>query len=423
MSIFSTCRAARALALAGFAYAWPLATTISQAQIANELPAPPAGDGGVQRRDARSVLVPPAAENEAELPAPPALAPPALTPPAGEALAEPQDGDAARDSEVGRPAAYLGLIGDADGGGIRVLSVHEGGPAAEAGLKENDVITSVNGRKMASTEDMSDVISRHYAGDELRFDVRRGERPMQLIVTLGARISDEAATDADVGGATPNETSPAGRPRIGIHVATVTDALRAEYGVDFRAGALITAVGAGSPADRAGLPAGGVIFSIDGNPVEREEDVVNHIAASRWGQEIELGYRYNDEDYRKTVRLAPPAPVTASRAASGEARSDAGRPLTLRRRVLLPGGIIADGPAIGRIQRMIQAYGGPYIRFAPEVYVEEAPTVETPPVRTPSVDSRANDSRAGATQEELDRLRRRVTELEDELAAEKAATP
>jgi hypothetical protein len=413
MFVFSKSRAAKVLILAGIASAWPLATTVSKAQIANELPAPPAGPA------TRSVLVPPADESEAELPAPPALNPPALTPPA---LTPPREAPAGSpESEVGRQPGYLGLIGDLDSAGIRVLSVHEGGPAAAAGIRENDVITAVNGRNVATTEDMTDVISSHFAGDELQFDVRRGERPIQLTVTLGARMSDEEA--AAVAGATPSEVMPAGRPRMGIHVATVTDALRADYGVDFPAGALITAVGAGSPADRAGLPAGGVIFSIDGNPVEREEDVVNHIAASSWGQEVELGYRYNEEDYRKSVRLAPPDPATAPLGmargeALGEARIEADRPLTLRRRVLVPGGFVPGGPAVGRIQRMIQAYGGPYIRFAPEVYVEESPAIEAPPVRAPST-----NSRPGASQEELNRLRRRVTELEDELAAEKAATP
>src|SRR5580704_2076282 len=36
------------------------------------------------------------------------------------------------------------------GGGVRVASVSPGGPAAEAGVKERDVIVSVNGQKVAS---------------------------------------------------------------------------------------------------------------------------------------------------------------------------------------------------------------------------------------------------------------------------------
>jgi hypothetical protein len=97
-----------------------------------------------------------------------------------------------------------------------------------------------------------------------------------------------------------------------LHVLTVTDALRTEYGIAFPPGALVTALQTGSPADRAGIPAGAVIESIDGAAIASEEDVVNYVANSQVGQEVVITYRYNETARDATVRLEA-GPTVAAR--------------------------------------------------------------------------------------------------------------
>ncbi|HKD94241.1 MAG TPA: trypsin-like peptidase domain-containing protein [Gaiellaceae bacterium] len=56
--------------------------------------------------------------------------------------------------------AYLGVqIGDTNGAGVLVQSVTAGGPAAKAGLVPGDLITSVNGQRIATVDDLTSVDS------------------------------------------------------------------------------------------------------------------------------------------------------------------------------------------------------------------------------------------------------------------------
>ncbi|HKN63056.1 MAG TPA: trypsin-like peptidase domain-containing protein [Gaiellaceae bacterium] len=83
--------------------------------------------------------------------------------------------------------AYLGVqIGDTNGAGVLVQSVSRGGPAAKAGLAPGDVITSVNGHKTATVDDLTSVVSELKPGTTVSLAVvtQRGARKT-LHLTLG----------------------------------------------------------------------------------------------------------------------------------------------------------------------------------------------------------------------------------------------
>lgn len=72
--------------------------------------------------------------------------------------------------------------------GVLVTGVQEVSAANDAGLLEGDVITEVNGRKVATAEDLSRIVKDAHKGDYLRFYVRRfGARPFSFfaIVKVG----------------------------------------------------------------------------------------------------------------------------------------------------------------------------------------------------------------------------------------------
>ena len=83
--------------------------------------------------------------------------------------------------------AYLGVqIGDTNGAGVLVQSVTPGGPAAKAGLAPGDVITSVNGQKTATVDDLTSVVSELKPGTSVSLEVvtQRGAHKT-LHLTLG----------------------------------------------------------------------------------------------------------------------------------------------------------------------------------------------------------------------------------------------
>jgi membrane-associated protease RseP (regulator of RpoE activity) len=89
------------------------------------------------------------------------------------------------------PAAepgYLGVIADVvAGGGVQLIEVVAGGPAADSGMQTGDVIQSVNGRAVATIADLATVMQPFQANDEVTFVVRRGAQVQRVDVTLGRR--------------------------------------------------------------------------------------------------------------------------------------------------------------------------------------------------------------------------------------------
>jgi putative serine protease PepD len=85
--------------------------------------------------------------------------------------------------------AWLGLATTAStsGTGAQVGSVTAGSPAAQAGVRQGDTVTKVDGKAIAAPEDISDAIAAHAPGERIEVEVTRGDSPRTLEVTLGTR--------------------------------------------------------------------------------------------------------------------------------------------------------------------------------------------------------------------------------------------
>jgi serine protease DegQ len=69
--------------------------------------------------------------------------------------------------------------------GVIVTGAQAGGPAAEAGLRQGDVVTGVEGKAMEAPEDLLGAIRARSPGDELRLTVLRDGDASEVTVTLG----------------------------------------------------------------------------------------------------------------------------------------------------------------------------------------------------------------------------------------------
>ncbi|MFW6162283.1 MAG: S1C family serine protease [Planctomycetota bacterium] len=78
----------------------------------------------------------------------------------------------------------------AKGGGVTVRQVQKGSGAEKAGIQAKDVIVALDGRKTLNVLTLRRLLARHVAGDRVTVTVRRGEKTLQLEVTLTA--GDEA---------------------------------------------------------------------------------------------------------------------------------------------------------------------------------------------------------------------------------------
>ncbi|MDH5696435.1 MAG: trypsin-like peptidase domain-containing protein [Dehalococcoidia bacterium] len=96
------------------------------------------------------------------------------------------------------------------------------------------------------------------------------------------------------------------RPWLGVEVTTVTSTIQHYYNLSVDAGALITSVGSGSPADEAGLRAGDVITKIDGEDISTAAELTSSINSHQIGDQIEIVY------YRGSVQKVATATLEES---------------------------------------------------------------------------------------------------------------
>ena len=96
--------------------------------------------------------------------------------------------------DVGEEALTYGLPE-----GAAVRSVVEDGPAAKAGIQENDIITSVNGTEITCGDDLVKAVSGVQVGDELELSIYRQNKTVTVKVTVEEKIQQakEEETEAD----------------------------------------------------------------------------------------------------------------------------------------------------------------------------------------------------------------------------------
>ena len=86
--------------------------------------------------------------------------------------------------------------------GARVVEVAEGGPAAEAGIKADDIITKIDDTAVNSADSLIIAMHTYEVGDKVNLTVVRGKEEKKIEVTLGSdedlqKEQDAAANQGD----------------------------------------------------------------------------------------------------------------------------------------------------------------------------------------------------------------------------------
>jgi len=92
--------------------------------------------------------------------------------------------------------AYVGIssIASTVGQGALVAGAVAGGPAAQAGVLTDDLVTKVDGATVQAPEDIATAIEDRRPGDEIDLEVRRAGTERTLRVTLGTRPETAPST-------------------------------------------------------------------------------------------------------------------------------------------------------------------------------------------------------------------------------------
>jgi serine protease Do len=96
------------------------------------------------------------------------------------------------------------------------------------------------------------------------------------------------------------------RPWLGVSVTTVTSTIQQYYNLSVSAGALITSVTSGSPANKAGLRAGDVITKVEDEDISTAAELISAIGSHQIGDQVEIVY------YRGNVQKVANATLVES---------------------------------------------------------------------------------------------------------------
>ena len=206
--------------------------------------------------------------------------------------------------------------------GVAIAAVDHDAPAGKAGLRSNDVIVELNGKKAQHAEDLRETLHKMSPGQTLTLNILRDGQPLKVSVVLADRKTVEKAawsqhytvpdphgpaatqspshppphpgtqTPAQTGflGAVPSEIGktfssngglmsfiPYTAPYTGITVDVLTPQLAHYFGLKDTAGLLVKSIDPNSPGSRAGVQAGDVIQKANDTPM---------ISRSKWSHAL-----------------------------------------------------------------------------------------------------------------------------------------
>ncbi len=158
--------------------------------------------------------------------------------------------------------------------GVFVTSVRPGSPGEKAGLKEADIIVSLNGKPVKGNNEFINAIADTPVGSTVTLGILRDGKRMDLKVTVGDRSEIWADNPQIAGnrGGQSGQGESAGI-RFGISVRGLSAAERSEMGIPGGAGVLITAVEPASFAEDIGIQPNDVLTEINRRPINSVDDI------------------------------------------------------------------------------------------------------------------------------------------------------
>jgi len=173
-------------------------------------------------------------------------------------------------SFTGLDAEQAKRLGVNEINGLYVNEVISGSGAAQAGLKEGDIITSVDNTKIYSPSDLQERIGRLGPGDKVQLAYLRNGKQYTTNVTLKGEESVKSNDSRSANVVMKN---------LGATFAPVSDALKKKY--DITSGVIVTSVRPDGFFDQIDLPKGTIITSINGKTINKTEDIQDAISSGR----------------------------------------------------------------------------------------------------------------------------------------------
>src|SRR5215831_16881057 len=202
--------------------------------------------------------------------------------------------------------------------GVEVTMVDQDAPAGKAGIKEHDVILSMNGMAVESGAQLRRMIHETPPGRLVTLGLSRNGQPLELKVQLVDKHKEMASwpkhgdvhvdippinvPDIDI--PAMNMVVVTSSARSGLMVENITPQLGDFFGVKDGNGVLVRSVEKGSRAEKAGFRAGDVIVKVNNQAIHDTSDF-SHAVKSRSGNSVNVSVMRDKKE--QTLNLTLPA--------------------------------------------------------------------------------------------------------------------
>ncbi len=185
--------------------------------------------------------------------------------------------------------------------GVLIINVIEKSAADEAGLKEGDVILSVNGQEVNQTNELQAKIGIYNPGDKVKLEVWRYGKKMDVTATLQSREGETSITAKE-----KIEEKEKSVNNLGLKISNLKQNQLSELDLD--AGVIVLSVEPYSTANRAHINRGDAIYEINGDEIQSVSDFYDKMSQYKAGEVIQLKVRriQNREIFDRLVFLEIP---------------------------------------------------------------------------------------------------------------------
>lgn len=201
--------------------------------------------------------------------------------------------------------------------GVEVTMVDQDAPAGKAGIKEHDVILTMNGTAVESGAQLRRMIHETPPGRLVTLGLSRDGQPMTVKVQLADKHKEFAMMGPkpgdlhiqipeihipDIDIPSMNMVVVTSSARSGLMVENISPQLGEFFGVKNGDGVLVRSVEKGSRAEKAGFRAGDVVIKVNGQPVHDTSDFT-HAVHARKGESVSIAVVREKKEQTLTLSL------------------------------------------------------------------------------------------------------------------------
>jgi S1-C subfamily serine protease/photosystem II stability/assembly factor-like uncharacterized protein len=178
-------------------------------------------------------------------------------------------------------SVYSGIFTEDADNGARVARVADDGPGSKGGLQTDDVIQSVDDKAVKRSEEFTDIVRERKIGDKLKLKVLRGEKTLEVQLTLDRR------PDPPGGGS-------------GVYLGLA--------GEDAEEGVKVTNVLSDGPASKAGVKTDDIVQAVGEKSVQNYNQLMDEVRTRNAGDKVKLKVLREDQTQEIEVTLAERPP-------------------------------------------------------------------------------------------------------------------